>query len=272
MGLPVACMLTDVFGNEWEFDVDPRIKLTYIRGLEGAEWEFDELNGADQDGVTTADVMNKPNLIEAGMFLYGNGGGPDARDYLAEWRRANGRGGSFRSGGPLMRFTVVDSGRFQDVRLVRFNNRAEYTKMHDCGRAFDEVIWRSDESWWRTDPEVIEFTASEFAGATVPNRGDVDSWLHYRLDGPIANPRLGIGDEDILLPTLAAGQWLDIETNPDYWAIWDQTHTDRSWIGERWHVKAPADTDDIPITITGTGTTTATKLTVTVPQLYWSAL
>jgi hypothetical protein len=272
MPLSVSCQLTDIFGNEWAFDVDSRIKLTYIRGIEGAEWDFDDLNGADQDGVTTADVTNKPNLIEAGMFLYHRSGGPDAREYLAEWRRANGRGGAFRSGGSLMRFTVVDTGRFQDVRLVRFNNKAEFTKMHDCGRAYDEVIWRSDESWWRTEPEVQTFTAAEFSGATVANNGDVDSWLHYKLEGPITNPRLGIGDEDILLPSLTAGQWLDIETNPDFWAIWDQAGVDRSWIGERWHDKAPAETEAVPITITGTGTSGATKLTVTVPQLYWSGL
>ena len=272
MAVPFTCALTDVNGEYRVFDEDSRIQLTYVRGLAGAPHEFDELSGADQDGVTTADVMNRPNVIEAGMYLYHPGGGAGARDFLAEWRRSNGRGGALRPGGQLMRFAVEETGRFQEVRLVGFKNEAEYAKIHACGRAFDEVTWRSDESWWRTDPVEETFTAPQFPGAAVANFGDVDSWLHYKLEGPITNPRLGIGDEDILLPSLTAGQWLDIETNPDYWAIWDQAHVDRSWIGERWHVKAPAGTDTVPITITGTGTTSATKLTVTVPQLFWTAL
>ena len=271
MTLPLTCVLTDVFGKNIEFNQGGPFRLHYIN-LGGPAFEFDDLDGVNQAGVTNSAIKYKPGSITAGIRIDGGTGGPDARNLLAAWRRGNGIGGARRSGGKLMRFEVAETARFQEVRLVAFKNAPEYVKMHAVGRAYDEVEWRSDETWWRTDPYEFAFTAAEFGAAKVRNDGDVDSWVHYRLDGPITNPKVGIDGELIPLPSLTAGQWLDIETDPDRWAIWDQAGVDRSWIGERWHVKAPADTEEIPLSITGTGTTSATKLTVTVPQLFWSAL
>ena len=272
MGLPLTCVLTDVFGNEWPFNQGgSRVRLKYVN-LDGADFDFDDLEGVNQAGVTNSSIKYKPGSITAGVRIDGGKGGADARSLLADWRRANGVGGARRAGGQPMRFTILETGRFQEVRLVGFKNPPDYVKIHAVGRAYDEVEWRSDETWWRADPYVFTFSAAQFASAKIGNDGDIDTWVHYKLDGPITNPKLGINGELISLPTLTAGQWLDIETNPDYWAIWDQAGFDRSWIGERWHKKAPADTADIPISITGTGTSGATKLTVTVPQMYWAAL
>ncbi|HEY9315784.1 hypothetical protein [Williamsia sp.] len=267
----MTCKLTDVFGATWPFNQGGPVRLHYIN-LGGPQFDFDDTGGVNQAGVTNSSIKYKPGSITAGVRVDGGTGGPDARALLATWRRGNGAGGARRPGGAPMRFTVLESGRFQEVRLAGFKNPPDFVKMHAVGRAYDEVEWRSDETWWRGEPLVFTFAAAQFATAKIHNDGDVDSWLHYKLEGPISSPTLGIGGEAIPLPTLTDGQWLDIETNPDYWAVWDQAGLDRSWIGERWHEKAPVDTPEIPVTITGTGATSATKLTVTVPRLYWSAL
>lgn len=271
MTLPLTCVLTDVFGQTVEFNQGGPFRLHYVN-LGGPTFEFDDLDGVNQAGVTNSSIKYRPGSITAGVRIDGGRGGPDARDLLAAWRKSNGVGGARRPGGKLMRFELIETGRFQEVRLVGFKNPPDYVKMHAVGRAYDEVEWRSDETWWRTDPYVFTFTAAQFAAANIRNDGDIDSWVHYKLEGPITNPKIGIAGELIALPSLTAGQWMDIETNPDYWAIYDQAGLDRSWIGDRWHGKAPADTEEIPMSITGTGTTSATKLTVTVPQLYWSPL
>ena len=272
MSLPYAAVLTDIYSNEWTFNQGGPVRLQYLDGLEGAEFGFDERKGVAQAGVTTVARNDEPNILSAGVYIDHKAGGTDAVDLLSRWRKANGRGWGLLPNGPLMKLTVLDTGRFQMVRLLRWKNKPEFVKIHDCGRAFDEVEWRSDESWWRSDPYVYTFTSAQFATAKINNDGDEPSWLHFRLTGPITNPKIGILGEQIPLPSLAAGQWLDIETDPDYWEIRDQSGLDRSWIGERWHKQAPAETADIPVSVTGTATTAATRLVVTVPQLYWSAL
>lgn len=82
------------------------------------------------------------------------------------------------------------------------------------------------------------------------------------------------------LPNLTAGQYLEIETEPNWYQVTDQTGTDRTWDlytladgdDDRWRQFAPARTPEIPVTITGTGTSGATSLRVVVPQIYRSPL
>ena len=269
MGLPYTAVLTDIFGEQWPFNHGCPVRLVFLDGLGAAPFELDGSTGVNQPGITIHGRNDEPNMLKAGMFIDRPGGGNAAVSQLAQWREANGRGGIDE---PIMRLTVTDTDRFQEVRLIRWLNEPEFVKIHACGRAYDEVEWQSDESWWRTDPIVESFTAAQFASAKVSNRGHVSSWPHYRLEGPITNPRIGLMGELVGLPSLTAGQWLEIETDPEWWEIRDHTGLDRSWIGNRWHIKAPARTDSITVSVTGTGTTTATKLTVTVPQLFWSAL
>lgn len=270
--LPITATLTDIFGKVWRFNADGLCRIKEIDGLDGAPWKFDETAGVAQPGVTVHGRNDEANTITASIYIDHPDAGLAGRNLLAQWRKGNGRGWPRNPGGPLMKFEVADTRRFQMVRLMSFKKAAEYQKIFDCGRAFDEVEWRSDESWWRTKPIVKTFTAAQFPDAEVANKGDEASWPHYRLEGPIVDPKIGLDGELIALPTLTAGQWLEIESDPDWWEIRDQAGVDRSWIGNRWHTKAPAGNKKIPVTITGTGTTTATKLTVTVPQLFWSAL
>lgn len=266
--------LTDLYGVEWNFAAPGSpIRMHDIEGLDAAAFELDDFAGVNQPGVTTLGRTDKPNVITITAFIDGEPGG-DCRDILVRYRSGLGRTWALDPTGPLMRFGIAESGRFQEVRLFSAE-RPDYRSAFDVGRAKDVVKLRSDESWWRTDPLTRTFTAAQFASASIPNYGDEAAWPHYRLYGPIASPTLGMVGEVVPLPSVAIGGYLDIETDPDLWKVVDQTGADRSWIGDRWYVPAPArrdDTNPIPITVTGTNTNSSTRLEVTLPQLFWYPL
>lgn len=270
-------ILTGVDGETWEFG-DPQcpVRLKYVKGLGGADFEVEDADeGVGQAGVTFVARNDKPNVVTLGANL-----GPvpkvEGMDLLRRWRRTLGRATSLLPGGLLLKLEVINElgepGRYQWMRRI---NKLEspYEQMANVGWMFEDVDLRSDETWWRTDPVVQEFTAAQFAGAKITNFGTEPVWPHFRLDGPITSPTLSwAGQPAVSLPSLTTGQWLEIETDPNWWAITDQAGLDRSWIGNRWYVQVPAETDDVPITLTGFGTSAATKLKVTLPQLFETAL
>lgn len=272
--LPITPVLTDLRGSDWEYNA-PGSPIKLRPGFEGvdmAPFDLDDFAGVGQPGVTTLGRNDKPNLITLPSRLEAPKG-PAARDLLVRWRSGLGRTWALDPDGPLMRFTVRESGKFQMVRLFSAD-KPDYVRMFDLGWVTDTVKLRSDESWWRTDPIEKTFTAAEFPTAKISNPSDEACWFHARINGPITNPRLGFGGESIPLPPIAIGGWLDIESDPDQWSIVDQSGNDRSWIGNRWHNQVPPrhDEDDIPITISGTNTNSSTKLTITLPQLFWYPL
>ena len=272
-------ILTGVDGEVWEFgDTQCPIRLKYVKGLGGADFEVEDTEGVGQAGVTFVARNDKPNVVTLGANL-----GPVRKvqgvDLLRRWRRTLGRAMSLQPGGQLIKLEVInelgDPGRYQWMRRINALE-SPYEQMANVGWMFEDVDLRSDETWWRTDPVEEEFTAAQFATAKVTNFGTEPVWPHYRLTGPITSPKLSMAGEAVVsLPSLTAGQWLDIETDPTWWDIRDQSGADRSWIGNRWYVQAPAGDDgvDIPITITHSGgTSSATKLKVTLPQLFETAL
>lgn len=279
MSSPIDATLIDFWGNAWPLGYwapGPRrrgIRLKSITGLAGAPYAFDEIQGATTDGVIVRSRKDEANVIGMVCYVDFPGGGDDAVDYLMAWRRALGRGLARTTDTPPLRLTIHNSGRWQDVRFLAAKSEPEYQRMGSVGRAAEELTFRQDLSWWIDDPAEESFTAAEFAGASIANDGDVDTWPTYRLTGPITSPRLGLDGELSaagVLPSLSAGQWLDIDTDPDTWSIVDQAGVDRSWVGVRWLKKAPAG-HTTTVSITGSGTTTATKLDVTLPQYYWAA-
>lgn len=277
MAGPVV-ILTGVDGEEWAFG-DPYcpVRLKYVKGLGGADFTVEDTEGVGQAGVTFIARNDKPNAVTLGANL---GPVPKAQgmDLLQRWRRTLGRATALTVGGPLIKLEVVQSGRYQWMRRISALP-SPYEQMANVGWMFEDVDLRSDETWWRTDPVVKEFTAAEFSGATVTSFSTEPVWPHYRLTGPIISPKLSLAGEGVVsLPTLTTGQWLDIEADPDWWDIRDQAGAERSWIGDRWYVQAPAATNpetgvEVPITITHSGGTSVdTKLKVTLPQLFETAL
>ncbi|MGW0039821.1 hypothetical protein [Gordonia sp. NPDC003376] len=274
--------LTDLNGTVWDFN-DSRglVDLKYVKGLDGADFKLATLHGVNQRGVTVVGSDFEPGKLSLGVQIqpYRQGiRGADAVAILADWRDGIGEGEGARDGNE-MRFRVVDTNRWQAVRCVT-KPPADWEGMRISGNYLDEVVFQSDESDWRTDPLEYTFTAAQFAGAAVANPGTVDSWPWFRLTGPITTPTLGIAGEAVALPTLTGGQWLTIETDPNWYAVTDQDGVDKTFTltamagsnDDRWRTPAAARDESIPVTITGTGTTGATKLEVVVPQIYRSAL
>lgn len=276
MAMPISCKITDIYGEEWLPNQDGRIRLRETpTGVLVSAYELDEYEAPGMSGVVVVDRIDKVNVIGCKFFVDGPKGA-DGRDLLIEFVKAHGRGFARQPDGSLMRFEVEDSGRFQMVR-ARIKTEPNLVKMHAIGRAELDVEYRSDETWWRTDPVVAVFTAAQFASATVSNAGDEPSFPHYRIEGPLTGGKIGLMGELLTLPNLTAGQWLEINTDPDEWEVRDQAGVDRSddingGDGNRWHTQAPVTDDPIPVSIVGTDTTSASKITVTVPQLFWSAL
>ena len=265
-------------GSVWTYgDDDCPIRIKTIDGLGGAPADFVDITGAGQAGVTFVDMAHKPNLITAqyqfGPLLNDEPiNGEAALDLYLQWRRAFGRGRQ------VGKFECLDTGRFQMVRVVLTSWPPLDTKnVHNIGFTAEERIQlRSDESWWRTDPFDKTFDFGDTI--TVDNLGDEDSWFWCEITGPVTRPKIGLLDEliEITEPdgdplTVAAGKSVIVQSDPDWWQV-DCDGTDVSWLGERWHQKAPADTTKIPFTFTGTGATAATSIRIVVPQLFWTAL
>lgn len=277
MSLPVSLELTDLNGEAWILGGEEHgpVRLVLAEGLEGAAFGFDSTAGARQPGITVQDRQDKESYVTLTLRLGPLGyNGEQAVDWLREFLDGLGRGWS--RGGRLMTLECLNSGRFQQVRLAEQYASPDWTAMSWFGRVgVFKIKLQSDESWWRTAPFDETYAAADFATATADNLGDVEAgaWPWFRLDGPITNPTLGYEGESVTLPSLAAGEWLEIETDPDAWVVRDQTGADRTWdLGTRWYKTMPARTTDVPITITGTGTTGATSLRVVVPQLFHGAL
>jgi len=258
-------------GQVWDFTSStcPLSLRTDPTGLEGAEFAFDDQKNVDQAGVTWRARMDEPNLIGLDVKIAVRD--PAARVRTAQqWRHSLGRGKQ------IHRFwTITDEAgrRFQDVRLASKLGPLNYTLLRNAGIVLsDPVMLRSDESWWRRVPVVKTFTPADFATAAVRTHSDEPVWPHLRITGPITLPTIGWMGESVPLPTIASGDYLDIETDPDWFQINDSTGADRSWVGRRWYKQIPAGRLTVPIAITGTGTTSATKVELTVPQLHWTAL
>lgn len=273
--------LTDLNGEVWDFGDDCPLQLRYVRGIDGAEFGLDTIQGVDQRGVTVVGSTFKAGVIELGVYVWpGRIGilGADAVDLCSRWRDGLGEGEVERAD-RRMEFRIVDSGRFQVPRLLS-KPAVDWEKVRYAGFWLDEIKLQSDESDWRRDPLPYTFTAAQFATASIENNGTVDSWPWFKLTGPITNPILGFGGYSVKLPNLAAGQWLTIDTDPNWYAVNDQSGLDRTYElytlaaggNDRWYAPAAARSDSIAITMTGGGTTAATSLEVRVPQIFRSAV
>lgn len=275
--------LRDLNGELWTFGRDQPIGILdgTLKGVGIAEYSLETLHGVGQRGVTVVGTDLKEGQIgfTAVIQPYQVGlRGGDAVELVSRFIDGLGQGEVERDENQA-RFTVVDSERFQAVRLVKLG-QVDWERVRSSRMCKVEIVLQSDESDWRTEPLDLTFAPAAFATAKVANDGTVDSWPWFRLTGPITDPTLGLDGEAVKLPNLTAGQYLEIETEPNWYQVTDQTGTDRTWDlytladgdDDRWRQFAPARTPEIPVTITGTGTSGATSLRVVVPQIYRSPL
>lgn len=255
-------------GEVWEFNsgTSPVSLHTDPTGLEGAPFTFDDQKGVGQDGVTFKGRNDEPNLIGLDAKV-----GPvtpntdEGAQLLARWRSSLGRGIELHT---FRAITITGGTRFQRVRLGGVLTPPNLYQMRHSGViTHDLVSLRSDETWWRKDPQVQEFTSATIAGATMTNDGDVACWPHLVLEGPLTGLTLAWGTEQpVPLSNIGAGGTVTIQTDPEQWDIRDQNGTDLSWIGRRWY--QPINPGTVPLVVSASGMDANTKITATVPQLF----
>lgn len=255
-------------GTVWDFnDPDCPISLrSDPTGTEGAEFTHDDQQNVGQPGVYWVGRNDMPNVIGLDCKV-----GPvpkaDALALAKLWRHSLGRGKEIHT---FHAITETGEDKFQAVRLASKFEPLNLTMLKDVGVLLnDPAVLRSDETWWRKDPVVKTFKATDFATAAIESESDEPVWPHIVITGPITLPKIGWQGELVPLPTIAAGDVWTIETDPDWFSIKDGAGTDRSWIGRAWYKTIPKGVLSVPITIQGTGTTSATSVKVTLPQLFW---
>lgn len=278
MGAAPNLEYTGVDSEVWTFDTGEPVTVKQILGLAGAPFKYDDVKGVGQAGVTNVGLDRDPNVTTLLANLKAPAGSTESErlGLLDAWLTSIGNGAALTSGGALGKLECLDSGRYQRVRLANPDLLATvpYFQFVNTGFWRFELALRSDESWWRTDPYVSPsggFTAAQFATATVDNLGNEGVWPVIKITGPVTTPTIGWAGDTVVLPTVTAGHWLEIDSDPDWWTAVTDLGVDASWIGDRWYTKLPPGTA-VPLTISGSGTSGATRVLVTVPQLFHRAL
>lgn len=275
MGAKPNLQFTGVDGEVWVFDAGEPITLKSVQGLAGAPLNYDDVKGVGQPGVTNVGLDRDPNVSTLlANFRAPKGASGDERiELLDAWLTSIGNGEALTSGGDLGKLECLDSDRYQWVRLANPDLLASvpYEQVYNVGFWRFTLALRSDESYWRKDATPVSFAAAGFAAATVDNPG-LPAWPHLKITGPVTTPTVGWAGDTVTFPTITAGHFIEVETDPDWWEAVDDLGVDKTWvIGDRWYTKLPTGVD-VPLTITGSGTSGATLVEVTVPLRYHRAL
>lgn len=139
-----------------------------------------------------------------------------------------------------------------------------------------------EEPCWTGSPVVAQFASGElvdfidesgappfyisagdlFASASITNPGDVEAYPVWRVDGPVTDVELGVGDSLIEAPiTLNEGEFMIIDSRPTaQTAIKDDGTEVTSSLGSsvEWVAIPPGQSVPLDITVTGTGSVRCT--------------
>lgn len=273
-------------GSEWNFGAPgaPAVITAQTRlgrtptGVGGGAFKHVDQANRGQAGVTWYGMENEPTFHELLIRLGPMPPGDPAVAYWHAWRHALGRGAKVST------FYLTSGGggeRFQRVRQFAVPNQATVNELWNIGYAEEVITLRSDETWFRKAPATDSFVPAEFATATIANLGNEPSWPKYKVFGPITNPVLGIAGESVTVHeadgtdfTIANGNWVEFQTDPQIAYIRDQTGAEITWnlsfTGPGgFYTPAPVDPDPIALSLNGIATGAATKIDVELPQLYW---
>lgn len=248
---------------------------TTPKGLGGAEFEHVRQRNARSTRSTWRGRNDNINVITLDVKLGPTAVGDDAVALHTRWRDSLGRGDQ------LLEFRVESPGvagyRFQYVRLEKAMPDPDYFLLEVAGEAFEECVLGSDETFWRgaVHTETFAPTAGaglrSFAQATVPNAGDVDTWIEYVVRGP-GTFTIGTGTDVVKLPALAAGALWRIGTDPEDFYIRDAAGVDRGeLVGAKAWFAPILNRRTTALSITATGTTSASRVEVTMPTYYQRA-
>ncbi|MFI5799072.1 phage distal tail protein [Streptomyces sp. NPDC051677] len=198
-------------------------------------------NPTDDGGFPGVDLFGTRTVsIEAGIRTPDDPG--TALDLLARLQQVTGDDSTRKTAGALAVLRAKWPGR--DVkRLYGRWRRVEAVSMSQSVYGWIPVTlefaatdprWHADDSQALVLPLDISndsqgFTAPMVAPITtgvsnpserpgwVRNRGDVAAWPQLRIDGPVTNPKVWVVETGRYLQlqtSLAAGEWIDIDTRP----------------------------------------------------------
>jgi hypothetical protein len=271
--------------SEWEFgepnrqpDNGPHVRLARTpSGITGGTFEPVDRANRGQAGVTWFGQDDGPTIHTLDVHFGPMPPGDEAVSYYFAWLKALGRGRKVNE-------FYIDSGnggrRFQQVRQMGEAAPSDevVSLLWNVGYARETFQLRSDETWFRQKPKTRIFAPADFAGAKIPNRGDVSSWPKFTVHGPITNPVLGIAGESVTVKlktganlVIADGTKYTFQTDPEFAYIWNNDNEDIWWNLDvhGWYVKAPELTPrGVPLTLGGTSTGANTKIEVELPQLF----
>ncbi|WP_328438261.1 hypothetical protein [Nocardia puris] len=252
----------------WRFG-DPECPLRLAetpKGLGGAQFGHIRQSNARELGATWRGLKREINPVTLTVRVGPVQPGAVALDLWNAWRLSLG------TGSELAEFHVISPGggdRYQFVRRENAVPDATLDLLETVGELTETVVLASDESPWRgATVNPPPFAPTEWAGKTIRNDGDFETWPFWRLTGPGVFS-IGVGDEAVTLPMIPAGTHWTVETNPQYPHIHDAAGVD-VWeqagnVG--WYQPVPAKTT-VPLNMSGTGTSASSRVEVWLPQLY----
>jgi hypothetical protein len=106
-------------------------------------------------------------------------------------------------------------------------------------------------------------------GARISNPGSVDAWPVWTVRGPFTSATVGVGNDTVTLPfTVAAGHWVQIDTDPTVQTAFDDLGVDRTPdLGSVDFAQVPpGDPSDLNVTMAGSG-----SVDVTITPSYYTA-
>lgn len=265
----------------------------YLVGVDGSYWPLSDADGmvrlvSDPEGIggpTTAAAWQE-NVGQGGATYKGQQdkivqvkclyrfGGKHLFDAAAvafkasEWRRALGKGDE------IAEFHVVDTDSGTDrwlwVRNLDAHQGPPPQRLRDLG-GWNQgaVTLTSGGSRWNGDPEELALTAGGLTGHTITNGGDYPAWPQWKIDGPTAGLKVGLGTEAVALANIAAGQQYRIDTNPSAPQVHrDGTDVWASAVGRHSWRRNVAPGESVAVVIEGS----AAAVTVTLPLEYQAAI
>lgn len=134
--------------------------------------------------------------------------------------------------------------------------------------------WEVKESPGPFDgPGVLNIApGSSMSSASITNPGDEPAWLDWRVDGPSASTVIGVGDDVITVPALAAGEWRSLRTHPYGRVMLDQNGDDvTGTLGDSSRFAPVESGEDVALNVEMTGASLGAKVAVSLTPQYLEA-
>ena len=282
-----AIVWEDWAGREWSLCGNAGVMLgPRVRGLDFGSLPHDSIDLAGVDGAEYLGYSAESRDVWLQITTAGGSGTQSWIDHDARVRSAflpairdvTGRG-YIRKHGRLRMVQPNGTTRWLDLWPVQDGSNELTGYGWLFGRETYGQSFKAYRPWWygpELQPTVIapddstefwsgdpyEYSASRTFGVVpISNPGDTWSWPRWRISGPCTSATIGpVGREAVVPVTLAAGQWLDITTDPLDYAITREDGTSPRMRMGGWPFAPipPMDEAHVTCLLTGSGSISVT--------------